>query len=101
MIGKVGRKFSGVVTSVRSFGVFVELTELLVEGMVHITALPKDYYHFDPMNQILTGERSSRRYCAGDVLEVEVLQVMLDERKIELGVVETKTEKKPGKRRRR
>jgi ribonuclease R len=72
-----------VVTSVTGFGLFVELKDIYVEGMVHITALPADYYHFESVYHRLVGERSGRSYRLGDSIEVVVARVDLDERKID------------------
>jgi len=80
---RVGESFPGVITAVTGFGLFVELTDIYVEGLVHVTALPGDYYHFDPVHHRLSGERSGRSYRLGDTVEVLVARVDLDERKIE------------------
>src|SRR5690606_16849313 len=58
----VGREFDGVVSGVTSFGLFVELDESKVNGLVHVTQLPNDFYHFDPIRKTLTGQRSEREY---------------------------------------
>lgn len=84
----VGETFPGVVTAVTGFGLFVELTDIYVEGLVHITALPADYYHFDPMHHRLAGERSGRSFRLGDTVEVLVARVDLDERRIEFELAE-------------
>lgn len=91
MQDKVGEQFSGLVTGVTSFGLFIQLDEVFVEGLVHVTALPDDYYHFDPVQHRLNGERSGRQYCLSDKLDVKVIGVNLDERKIdfELATLET------------
>jgi ribonuclease R len=83
MLDRVGDTFAGVVTSVTGFGLFVELTDIYVEGLVHVTALPGDYYHFDPLHHRLSGERSGRSFRLGDTVEVIVARVDLDERKID------------------
>ena len=57
----VGGEFDGVISGVTSFGLFVELDESKVNGLVHVTQLPNDYYHFDPMRKTLTGERTRPR----------------------------------------
>lgn len=80
---RIGETFSGVITSVTGFGLFVELDEIFVEGLVHVTALPGDYYHFDAVYHRLSGERSGRSYRLGDSIEVLVARVDLDERKID------------------
>jgi len=79
----VGSEFDGLITGVTSFGVFVVLDSMYAEGLVHVTSLPKDYYHFDPAGHSLTGERSGRVYRPGDRLRVRVMRVDIDERKID------------------
>lgn len=79
----VGDTYTGVISSVTGFGLFVELTDIYVEGLIHITALTSDYYRFDPARHQLTGENSGRVYRLGDTLQVTVARVDLDERKID------------------
>ena len=81
---RVGDEFAGTVTSVTNFGLFVELQDIYVEGLVHITALKNDYYQFDPVRHQLRGERSGITYHMGDVVQVKVVRVDLDDRKIDL-----------------
>ena len=83
MQDKLGEKFEGTITSVNSFGIFVELDDFYVDGLVHITALDNDYYHFDPIGHRLTGERTGTVYRLGDRLRVQVAAVNLDDRKID------------------
>ncbi|PLY12077.1 MAG: ribonuclease R [Sedimenticola sp.] len=83
MMDKVGESFNGIITSVTSFGVFVELEEIYVDGLVHITSLDKDYYHFDPIGHRLTGERTGEVYRLGDPVRVKLAAVNLDDRKID------------------
>jgi len=83
MLDKVGGEFDGVISSVTSFGLFVELTDIYVEGLIHITNLGDDYYHFDPIQYSLTGEHYGERFRLGDLLRVKVAAVNLDERKID------------------
>jgi ribonuclease R len=83
MQDKVGETFSGIITSVNSFGVFVELEEIYVDGLVHITALDNDYYHYDPVGHRLTGERTGKVLRLGDPLTIVVAKVNLDDRKID------------------
>ena len=87
MQDKLGEEFDGTITSVTSFGIFVELDEVYVDGLVHITALHNDYYHFDPIGHRLTGERTGNVYRLGDRLRVQVAVVNLDERKIDFVLV--------------
>jgi ribonuclease R len=88
MQDKVGELFDGVVSGVTSFGLFVELREVFVEGLIHVTALHNDYYHFDPIGHRLRGERSGRVYRLGDAVRVRVIRVDLDERKIDFEPVD-------------
>lgn len=81
---KVGEVFEGVVSSVTGFGIFVELGDLFIEGLVHISALPGDYYHFDPAHQRLVGERTRQVFQLGTVVTVQVARVDLETRKIDL-----------------
>ncbi|NCC29790.1 MAG: VacB/RNase II family 3'-5' exoribonuclease, partial [Gammaproteobacteria bacterium] len=88
MQGKLGEKFDGIITSVNSFGIFVELDEVHVDGLVHITALDNDFYHFDPIGHRLHGERTGTVYRLGDPLRVQVAAVNLDDRKIDFVLAE-------------
>jgi ribonuclease R len=88
MQSKLGEEFEGTITSVQGFGIFVELDEVYVDGLVHITALDNDYYHFDPVGHRLTGERTGQVYRLGDRLRVKVAAVNLDERKIDFVLAE-------------
>ena len=101
MLGHVGDSFFGVVSAVTPFGLFVQLNDIYVEGLIHITTLPKDYYNHDAISQTLTGERAGRRFSLGDQLEVEVQQVTLDERKIDLALVDSENKKKRNRKRRK
>ncbi len=83
MIDRVGEDFDGMVTGVTSFGLFVELTDLHVSGLIHVTALPNDYYHYEPARHHLKGERGGRVFRLTDKLRVEVVRVDVDERKID------------------
>jgi len=88
MLDKVGDEFDGIISSVTSFGIFVELKEIYVEGLVHVTALKNDYYHFDPAGHRLRGERSGTMYRLTDGVRVKVVRVNLDERKVDFELVE-------------
>lgn len=88
MMDKVGEEFSGVISSVTSFGFFVELSGIFVEGLVHISMLKNDYYHFDSVKHSLEGERSGKRYRIGDVVQVKVARVDLDKRQMDFVIAE-------------
>lgn len=89
MLDKIGQIYDGIITAVTGFGLFVELNGVYVEGLVHVTALRNDYYHFDPVGHRLRGERSGQVYRLGDGLRVRVVRVDLDERKIDFELVES------------
>jgi ribonuclease R len=92
MAKHVGESFEGVVTGVTSFGLFVELDESKVSGLVHISQLSNDYYHFDPVRHLLKGERSGVQFRLGDHVTVQVLRASLEDRKIDFRLVQ------PGKK---
>lgn len=102
MQGQIGEEFEGVVSAVTNFGVFVELNDLYVDGLVHITSLPSDYYHFEADKQRLVGERTRRVFKLGDALKVRVASVTLDERKIDFELFDSEPtpKKKPSVRER-
>ncbi len=87
----VGDTFEGVVAAVTSFGLFVELADLYIEGLVHISALPADYYHYEQGKQRLIGERSGRSFNLGDSVTVQVARVDLDEKKVDLELLEARS----------
>lgn len=83
MMDKVGQEFEGRVAGVTSFGVFVELKEFYVEGLVHISTLPDDYYQFDAIKHVLFGERTGRSFRIGDDVKIQVARVDLDQCEID------------------
>lgn len=85
---RVGETFSGIITAVTGFGIFVELSDIFIEGLVHVTALPGDYYHFDAIHHLLKGERSGRTFRLGDTVEVIITRVDMDDRKIDFDLAE-------------
>ncbi|HEY5701608.1 MAG TPA: ribonuclease R [Gammaproteobacteria bacterium] len=103
MMSKVGETYSGTVTAITAFGVFVLLEQVYVEGLVHVSALGHEYFHFDPERHRLFGERSGREFGVGDRVRVDVVRVDLDERKVDLELAggaprkETRRGKRPRK----
>lgn len=85
---KVGEIFDGTISSVTSFGVFVELDDIFVEGLIHITSLPIDYYHFDPVGHRLRGERTGKLFRLGNRVKVKVIRVDVDEKKIDFELLD-------------
>ncbi len=83
MMDKIGQEFSGIISSVTAFGLFIELEDLYIEGLVHISTLGKDFYHFDAVSHQLTGEQTGKKYRLGDAINVVLARVDLDEKKID------------------
>jgi ribonuclease R len=79
----VGQEFAGRVSGVTNFGVFVELTDIYVEGLIHISTLPEDYYQFDAVRHVLSGERTGRSFQIGNELTIQVARVDLDKCEID------------------
>ena len=84
----VGGQFYGVISGVTSFGLFVELDDSKVNGLVHVTQLPHDYYQFDPIRKTLTGDRHGNQFRLGDRVRILVLKASMEERKIDFRLVE-------------
>lgn len=88
MQDKVGEEFSGCVSSVVPFGLFVALDDIFIEGLVHISDLGSDYFHFDEARHELVGERSNARYRLSDRVRVQVVRVDMETNKIDFRLVE-------------
>src|SRR5690625_3693917 len=86
MQDKIGEKYIGTISSVTNFGLFVEL-ENTVEGLVHVSYMTDDYYHFDERSYALIGERTGQIYRIGDEVGVQVISVNLDERVVDFELV--------------
>ena len=83
MMDRIGQEFDGIISGVTDFGIFVELLEIYVDGLVHITALGNDYFHFDPVHHRLVGDRTRTVFRLGDRVRVRVMRVDLDEAKLD------------------
>jgi ribonuclease R len=94
----LGQEYAGSITGVASFGLFIQLENLFVEGMVHVTELGGDYYQYDEARQELRGERTGMRHRLGDRLHVLVSRVDLDARKIEFSLVKSVISERDGVR---
>jgi ribonuclease R len=88
MADKVGDEFDGYITGVTAFGLFIELIEHFVEGLVHVSTMADDYYRFVERAHILRGENTGREYKLGDRVNVQVLKVDMDRRQVDLGLTE-------------
>ncbi len=101
MMDRIGEEFEGLISSVTSFGIFVEL-ENTVEGMVHVSYMNDDYYYYDEDTYSLYGERTGKVYRIGDRVRVRVTGVNIDEHKVDFELVsEEETEEEPAKKGRR
>jgi ribonuclease R len=98
MADKVGDEFEGYVTGVAAFGLFIELIEHFVEGMVHISTMADDYYRFVEGAHLLRGENTQRVYRLGDKVKVQVIRVNMDVRQVDLGLVEILDRVREGER---
>ncbi len=87
MMDKIGEVFEGTITSATGFGLFVELDKIYVEGLIHVTSLAQDYYHFDAAHHRLVGERTGQVFRLGDHLVVSVAKVNLEDKKIDFDLV--------------
>ena len=83
----LGDEFDGVISGVASFGLFIQIGDLFIEGMVHVANLDSDYYHHDDRHHALVGESSGRRFALGDSVRVKIAAVNIEDRKIDLLVV--------------
>lgn len=98
MRDKVGENFNGIISGVAGFGLFVELSEVFVEGMISIRDLKDDYFIFDDVHHQLKGQNSGKIYRLGDMIKVKVASVSLDDRKIDF-IPSGSSQKKPRKKR--
>jgi len=101
MVDHVGDAFDGVVTGVTNFGLFVQIPELMVDGLVHVTSLPNDYYHFDASRLCMIGERSGRTFRLGESMKVLVHRVDMETRRIDFRPAELPHDVAAAPRRRR
>jgi ribonuclease R len=88
MADKIGDEFTGFITGVAPFGIFVELVEHFVEGLVHVSSMADDYYRFLEQTHTLRGENTGKTYRLGDQVKVQVIRVDMERRQIDLGLVE-------------
>ena len=88
MADKVGDEFEGYITGVAAFGLFVQLVEHYVEGLVHVSSMADDYYRFIEQQHELRGENTRKVYRLGGAILVQVVRVDMERRQVDLGVVE-------------
>jgi ribonuclease R len=95
MRDKLGEEYGGMINGVTSFGIFVQLDQLFIEGLVHVTELGSDYFQYDEIKNELRGERTGIRYRLSDRVRVQVSRVDLDARKIDFRLVREASLKTP------
>jgi ribonuclease R len=88
MQDRVGEEFDAIVTGVVDFGLFVQIPEYQIDGLVHVSSLGGDYYQRDPVHQRLVGEHSGRVFRLSDRLPVRLIRVSMEDRKIDFELVE-------------
>jgi len=98
MADKVGDEFEGYVTGVAAFGLFIELIEHFVEGLVHVSTMADDYYRFVESAHLLRGENTHKVYRLGDKVKVQVIRVNMEMRQVDLGLVEILERVREGER---
>jgi ribonuclease R len=101
LAGRIGERFDGFISSVTPFGFFVEIPELFVEGLVHVSALPEDRYQFVERKQILRGERGGRVFRLGAPFAVRVDRVDQPQRRVDFSPAEPEPAGRPAPTRKR
>ncbi len=101
MQDKIGEVFEAVVTGVVDFGLFVQIADLQVEGLVHVSGLGSEYFRRDTVHHRLVGERSGQSWQLADTVRVRVVRVNLEDKKIDFEMADADADKRPGGRRRR
>ncbi|MCS5710184.1 ribonuclease R [Candidatus Berkiella aquae] len=85
---KIGQTFRAIISGVASFGIFAELKDIYVEGLIHVTALGNEYFHYDPAHHRMIGERTRTVYRLGDAIEVRVVRVDIEAKKIDFELID-------------
>lgn len=89
MMKHLGKEFDGVVSGVTQFGIFVEIKDLYVDGLVHVTSMQDDYYHFNPIANQLVGELTNKTFKIGTPVKIVVVRVDTDKRRIDFDLVDS------------
>jgi ribonuclease R len=102
MRDRIGETFAGSVSAVTSFGIFVALDDIFIEGLVHISDLGSDYFHYDDARHQLIGERGGQRYRLADRVRVQLVRVAMESSKIDFRLAEASDEdERDGRKRER
>jgi ribonuclease R len=88
MQDRIGEEFAGSVSAVTSFGIFVALDDVFIEGLVHISDLGSDYFHYDDAKHQLVGERTGKRFRLADRVRVQLVRVDMESSKIDFRLAE-------------
>ena len=84
---RIGETYTGIINTVTDFGLFVELEEYFIEGLIHITALGDDYYRFDEVGRVLSGESNGQSFRAGQTITIQIARVDLEQRRIDFDLL--------------
>ncbi|HEX9916657.1 MAG TPA: RNB domain-containing ribonuclease, partial [candidate division Zixibacteria bacterium] len=95
---KLGEIYQGIITGFLSFGFFVQLNKLLIEGMVRLSSLEDDYYNYDENKGCLVGKHTNKRYTLGQSIEVQVVRVDREQKQVDLVLVEKEGKPRKSKR---
>ncbi len=87
MMDHLGEPFEGVISGVSPYGIYVQLTETLTEGMVHISKLGDDYFSLDEKNYAVVGEKKKKKFSLGDTIKVKIEKIDLDNKRIDMNLV--------------
>jgi ribonuclease R len=101
MQDKIGEEYEGVISAVVSFGVFVALHDIFIEGLVHVSELGSDYFHFDAARHQMMGERTGKRFRLGDKVRIRVVRVDLETTRIDFALAEDEPALAPKPRKRK
>ena len=88
MQDRIGDEYNGTVSAVTSFGMFVAIDDIFIEGLVHVSELGQDYFHYDQAKHMMLGERTGKRYRLGDRVCIKVLRADIETSKIDFSLVE-------------
>jgi ribonuclease R len=88
MRDRIGDEYDGTVSAVTSFGIFVALDDIFIEGLVHVSELGQDYFHYDQAKHWMLGERTGKRYRLGDRVRIKVMRADIETSKIDFSLVE-------------
>lgn len=97
MLAHIGNKYQGTVSSITNFGLFVRLHDVHVEGLIHVTELGHEYFHYDNNQQQMRGEKTGLTFCIGDELMIEVVEVNIEQRKIDFTLLKVISSSKPAR----